>query len=90
MEVFDPSGVAQVTANFAARLHTLDGKRIGLVSNQMWQADRALAVLKEQLERRHPTATLVHIPAKERIQSDELIDAVAREGYDAVIVGAAA
>jgi hypothetical protein len=90
MEVFDPSGATEVTADFADRLETLDGRKIGLVSNQMWQADRALALLKEQLEQRHPTATLVLIPAADRIQSDEMIDAIAREGYDAVIVGAAA
>jgi len=32
----------------------------------------------------------MHIPAKERIQSDEKIDAIAQEGYDAVVVGNAA
>ncbi len=90
MEVFDPSGASEVTVSFARRLDTLEGKKIGLLSNGMWQADRALALLKDRFQERYPTSTLVHIPATERIQSDEVIASIAREGYDAVVVGNAA
>jgi len=90
MEVYDPSGATEVTVSFAERLDTLAGKTIALLSNEMWQADRALALLRQRLQERYPDSTLVHIPAKERIQSDEVIEAIVREGYDAVVVGNAA
>jgi hypothetical protein len=90
MEVFDPSGATEVTAAFADRLDTLEGKRIALLSNEMWQAERMLALLRQRLQERYPNATLVHVPAAEKIQADEVIASIAREGYDAVIVGNAA
>jgi hypothetical protein len=90
MEVFDPSGAIEVTASFAERLDTLEGKRIALLSNEMWQAQRTLALLRQRLQERYPKATLVHVPAGERIQSDEVIESLARDGYDAVVVGNAA
>jgi hypothetical protein len=90
MEVYDPSGATEVTVAFAKRLDTLEGKKIGLLSNGMWRADQALALLKDRFQERYPTSTLVHIPARERIQSEEVIEAIAREGYDAVVVGNAA
>jgi hypothetical protein len=90
MEVFDPSGATEVTAAFARRVDTLEGKRIALLSNEMWQADRMLELLRERLHERYPGSKLERIPAKEHIQSDEVIDSIAREGYDAVIVGNAA
>ena len=90
MEVFDPSGVTEVSVAFAERLGTLEGKKIAFLSNEMWQASRALGLLRQRLQERYPEATLAHIAAGERIQSDATIDAIVREGYDAVIVGNAA
>jgi hypothetical protein len=90
MEVFDPSGIVEVTVPFAPRLQSLEGRKIGLLSNQMWQAERALGALQALLLQRFPTASFLFIPAGKAIQSDETIAAIAREGCDAVIVGAAA
>lgn len=90
MEVFDPSGATEVTVAFADRLDTLDGKKIALLSNEMWQAQRMLGLLRQRLQERYPKATLVHLPAAEKIQSDEVIESIARDGYDAVVVGNAA
>ncbi len=90
MEVFDPSGATEVTVSFAARLGTLEGKRIALLSNEMWQAQRVLALLRQRLQERYPNATLVHVPAPEKIQSDAVIESIVRDGYDAVVVGNAA
>ena len=42
MEVFNPTGAAGVTAPFAPRLKTLHEKKIGLLSNDIWQAHRTL------------------------------------------------
>ena len=90
MEVYDPSGATDVTVSFAERLDTLEGKKIALLSNEMWQSHRMLDLLKQRLQERYRDISLVHIPAKEQIQSDEVIAAIARDGYDAVVVGNAA
>ena len=90
MQVFDPNGITETTVPFAARLESLGGKRIGLLSNQMWQAEKALRALQEALQKRFPTSTFHFIPAGGEIQSDPTVAAIAREGCDAVIVGAAA
>ena len=50
MEVFEPSGATEVKVSFAERLGTLEGKRITLLSNEMWQADRVLARLRQRLQ----------------------------------------
>jgi len=90
MEVFDPSGSTEVTVSFAQRLGSLEGKKVAFLSNEMWQASRTLGLLKTRLQERFPSARLTHIAAGERIQSDAIIESIAREGYDAVIVGNAA
>ena len=54
LEFHDPSGVLEVTQPFAPRLDTLEGKRIGFVSNEQWQAYRMLPMLKELLEQDFP------------------------------------
>ena len=90
MDVYDPTGITEVTVPFARRLDSLDGKTIGLLSNQMWQAERALRRVQDLLQERHPDAAFRFIPAGGAIQADETIAAIAREGLDAVIVGAAA
>lgn len=90
MNVFDPTGITEVTVPFAPRLESLAGRKIGLLSNQMWQAERALGALQELLHERFPTARFVFYPAGGAIQADATVAAIAREGCDAVIVGAAA
>ena len=42
LEVFDPSGAIEVTQLHAPRLDNLNGKTIGFISNDMWQAHRML------------------------------------------------
>jgi hypothetical protein len=90
MQVFDPNGITEVTVPFAPRLASLEGKRIGLLSNQMWQAEKALRLLQDALQQRFPTASFHFIPAGGEIQADRTVAAIAREGCDAVVVGAAA
>ena len=46
LEFYDPSGTLEVTQPFAPRLSSLEGKRIGFVSNEQWQAYRMLPALK--------------------------------------------
>lgn len=90
MEVFNPSGATGATAPFAPRLKTLQGKKIALLSNGHWQAERMLTQLQKLVAREFPTSKSKLIPANEAIQDDQTIDAIAAEGYDAVIVGNAA
>lgn len=90
MDVFDPTGITEVTVPFAPRLASLEGRKIGLLSNQMWQAERALGYVGDLLRSRFPGVDVNLIPAGPEIQADATIESIARDGYDAVIVGAAA
>jgi hypothetical protein len=36
LEFHDPSGALEVSVPFAARLATLEGKRIGIITNDQW------------------------------------------------------
>ena len=88
--VFNPTGSTGVTAPFAPRLDTLHGKKVALLSNGHWQAERMLVLLQELLQREFPSCRSQIIPANDAIQDDKTIDAIAAEGYDAVMVGNAA
>src|SRR4029434_2584423 len=61
LEFHDPSGALEVTQPFAPRLHALEGKRIGFVSNEQWQAYRMLPMLKELLETEVPGFSVLPI-----------------------------
>ena len=90
IRVFNPTGTSGATAPFAQRLKTLQGKKIGLLSNGQWQAERMLALLQELLRQEFPTIQSEIIAADEAIQDDKTIDAIVTGGYDAVVVGNAA
>ena len=94
LEFYDPSGVLEVTQPFAARLPSLEGKRIGFVSNEQWQAYRMLPMLKEFLEKEIPGVTVLPIDAYPQgnalIGEEETARQVKASGVDAVIVGNAA
>ena len=63
LEFHDPSGALEVTQPLAPRLESLDGKRIGFVSNEQWQAYRMLPMLKEMLEQDFPGIEVLPIDA---------------------------
>lgn len=90
MDVFDPTGATEVKVAFAPRLGDLAGKKVAMLSNGMWQSDRMLESLVENLRRQYPGAAFELIAAKEKIQADETIDAIVKQGFDAVVVGNAA
>lgn len=94
LEFHDPSGALEVTQPFAPRIPTLDGKRIGFVSNEQWQAFRMLPLLRDLLQADFPTAELLPIDAYPQgnvlIPTEETAKAVKQSGVDAVIVGNAA
>ena len=90
MEVFNPTGASGVTAPFAPRLKTLHQKKIGLLSNGIWQSHRTLPLLEKLLGQEYPLTKFEVIPANDAISQDKTMDDIAASGFDAVIVGNAA
>ena len=91
LEFHDPSGTLEVTQPFAPRLDTLDGKRIGLVTNDQWQAYRMMPQLKSLLEHDFKDIEVLPVDAYPQgnllIGTEETARAVKKSGVDAVIVG---
>jgi len=94
LEFHDPCGRLEVRQSHAPRLDALEGKRIGFVSNEQWQAYRMLPLLKTLLERDFAGIEVLPIDAFPQgnalIGSEETAALVKRSGVDAVIVGNAA
>jgi len=94
LEFFDPSGALEVTKPHAPRLASLAGKRIGIVSNEQWQAYRTLPLLKSLFEGDIPGVEVLPIDAFPQgnalIGTEETAALVRKSGVDAVIVGNAA
>ena len=91
LEFHDPSGVLEVTQPHAPRLPSLEGKRIGFVSNEQWQAYRMLPALKSMLEEDFPGIEVLSVDAfpqgNAMIGTEETAKLVKKSGVDAVIVG---
>ena len=91
LEFYDSSGSLEVTQSFALRLDTLDGKRIGIVTNDQWQAYRMMPKLKEMLEADFKDIEVLAVDAYPQgnllIGTEETAKAVKLSGVDAVIVG---
>ena len=94
LEFYDPSGTLEVTQAHAPRLPSLEGKRIGFVSNEQWQAYRMLPMLKELLEQDFAGITVLPVDAFPQgnalIGNEETAAQVKKSGVDGVIVGNAA
>ena len=91
LEIFDPSGATEITRLHAARIGSLDGKTVGLLSDDMWQAHRMMPLLKEMLEAQYDDITVIpetDFPmGNTAIDRDETADMMVARGVDAVIVG---
>ena len=94
LEFHDPSGALEVTQRHAPRLASLEGRRIGFVSNEQWQAYRMLPMLKEMLEADFPGIKVLPVDAFPQgsavIGTEETATLVKKSGVDAVIIGNAA
>ena len=94
LEFYNPSGTLEMTQRHAPRLASLEGRRIGFVRNELWQAHRMLPMLKEMLEADFPGVEVLPLDAFPQgnavIDTDEIAALVKKSGADAVIIGNAA
>lgn len=94
LDFYDPSGSIEVTQPHAPRLNDLRGKRIGIVTNEQWQAYRTLPLLKKLFEQDFPGTEVLALDAYPQgnalIGEESTAKLVRKSGVDAVIVGNAA
>jgi hypothetical protein len=94
LDFYDPSGGIEVTQTHAPRLPSLAGKRIGIVTNEQWQAFRTLPLLKKLFEQDFPGIEILPLDAFPQgnalIGEEETAKLVKQSGVDAVIIGNAA
>ncbi len=94
IQFYDPTGNTEVSQPHAPRPVSLQGKRIGFLTNEEWQAYFALPALKSQIEADFPGAEVLAVDAfpknNAEIKSDRVAELVRDSGVDAVIIGNAA
>jgi hypothetical protein len=94
LEFYNPSGETTITQSHAPRLASLEGKRIGFLSNGDWQSFRALPLLKQHIENDIEAIEILPLDAfpegTDVISDTATIEAVKSSGVDAVIIGNAA
>ena len=94
LEFHDPSGTLDASKPYAPRLESLNGKKIGMLSNGQWQAYRMLPMLKTLLEADFPGIEVIpedrYPQGNTKIGAAEVVQQVKDSGVDGVIVGNAA
>ena len=94
LEFHDPSGTLDASKPYAPRLESLNGKKIGMLSNGQWQAYRMLPMLKTMLEADFEGIEVLsedsYPQGNTMIGTAEVVQQVIDSGVDAVIVGNAA
>ena len=90
-EFHDPTGELSVAQPHAPRLETLNGKKIGFLTNDQWQAFRMLPKLKELIEQDYPQAQILPLDAfpqgNAEIPKERTAELVKLADVDAVIIG---
>lgn len=94
LEFHDPSGAIEITQPHAPRLNQISGKKIGIVTNEQWQAYRTLPLIKSLIEKDFPGVEILPIDAYPQgnalIGEEQTAMMVKDSGVDAVIIGNAA
>jgi hypothetical protein len=94
LELYDPTGTIEVKQPHARRLTSLEGKRIGVLTNEQWQAYFALPLLQSLITRDFAGAQVLPIDTfpsgNDRIGSPDTAQLIADSEVDAVIIGNAA
>jgi hypothetical protein len=90
LKVYNPTGAKKVTHLHAARLSKLEGGRICLLSDHLWESQRTFPLVRDLLEKRYPQADIVshtELPNIYHIKAGDLKEAVRQKGCDAAVVG---
>ena len=94
LELHDPTGSIEVRQPHAKRLRSLEGTRIGVLTNEQWQAYFALPVLQSLVERDFPGAKVLALDTfpkgNDHIGLSATAQLVKESEVDAVIIGNAA
>ena len=94
LEFYDPSGYLEITQHFATRLLSLNGKRIGILSGDQWQAHRTLPMLKSLMEADFPGVDVLPLDrfpqGEHAVGAAATIQQVKESGVDGMIIGNAA
>ena len=94
VEFYDPSGIVEASGQPAPRLGSLQGKRLGFISGEQWQAHRVLPEIKSLLEQDFPGIEVLPVDAFpqgfQRIVTEETAALVKQSGVDGIIIGNAA
>ena len=87
----DPGGTLSVTQPHAPRIDTLNGKKIGFLTNDQWQAFRMLPRLRELIAEDFPRAQILPLDAfpqgNAEIPKEATAELVKLAEVDAVIIG---
>ena len=90
-EFHDPGGSLSVSQPHAPRIDTLEGKRIGFLTNDQWQAFRMLPRLQELIAADFPRANILPLDAfpqgNAAIPKETTAELVKLADVDAVIIG---
>lgn len=95
LKVNDPTGLTETSVLHAPRLNSLEGMTICELSNAAWEHERIFGRLRQLLQARFPTATILPYTEVTGSRPDiENLDRVSKQvtekGCDAVIAGMAA
>ncbi len=92
LEVFNPSGVFEVTELHAPRLLDLSGKTIGELGDGLWEDRRIFPVIRELLRKRFHDVKFIpftEFPYGYEIDDNEVAAMVKERGCEGVIVASA-
>lgn len=91
LEVYDPSGVMEISQIHAPRVDRLAGKTICELSNDSWQAHRVLPEIRKLLREKYPSAKFIlyeEFPVGNNgIDSEKAVDLLVKKGCQAVVIG---
>lgn len=94
LEVYDPTGAAEVTQSFAPRVADLNGKTIGELSNGGFQSHRTFPLIRELLQKRFPSVKIIPYTefgvGRAEMEDERSLAHLVEKGCDAVITGNAA
>lgn len=91
LNLYDPTGVTEITQLFSPRLADLNGKTICELSDDQWEDYRTFPVIRELLQKKFPTVKIIpytEFPSGQaKIDVDGIGELVKTKGCQAVIVG---